>query len=137
MILTQSQLEQLFEQARRDAPYETCGVIFGKDERAQIIHPLQNVHEHPQTRYRPDDQELFAAVNEFEYKQGYELLAIYHSHPATRAYPSKTDLKESGLYNGSNVIFIIMSLMNPDAPEAHAYLLNGETITETPLKVIE
>ena len=32
-------------------------------------------------------------------------------------------------------VYIIMTLMNPDAPEAHGYLLDGETITETPLVI--
>jgi [CysO sulfur-carrier protein]-S-L-cysteine hydrolase len=140
MILTQSQLEQLYEQMRRDAPHETCGMIGGKDGHALKIYPIKNVAENRVKNYLMDGIDQIHAMQDMD-DNGYDILAIYHSHPVTRAYPSVTDVRDAydpdlqePRYPG--VVYIIMTLMNPDAPEAHGYLLNGETITETPLEII-
>lgn len=139
MILTHSQLEQLFAQMRRDAPHETCGMIGGKDGRAEKIYPIKNVAENRVKNYFMDGVDQIRAMQDMD-DNGYDILAIYHSHPVTRAYPSPTDLRDAydadlqePRYPGT--VYIIMSLMNPDAPKAHGYLLEGETITETELEI--
>lgn len=140
MILTRSQLEQLYEQMRRDAPHETCGMIGGKDGRALKIYPIQNVAENRVKNYLMDGPEQIQAMQDMD-DNGYDIVAIYHSHPVTRAYPSVTDRRDAydpdlGEPTYPGTVYIIMTLMNPDAPEAHGYLLNGENITETPLEII-
>lgn len=139
MILTQSQLEQLYDQMRRDAPYETCGMIGGRDGRALKIYPIKNVAENRVKNYFMDGVEQIRAMQDMD-DNGYDILAIYHSHPVTRAYPSPTDVRDAydadlqePRYPGT--VYIIMSLMNPDMPEAHGYLLEGDTITEMPIEI--
>jgi|SRR5581483_10004744 len=139
MILTQAQLDQLIEQARRDAPFETCGMIGGKDGRALKIYPIRNVAPDRVKRYLMDGAEQIKAMQDMD-DHGYEILSIYHSHPATRGYPSPTDVRDAhdpetheALYPGT--VYLLISLMNPAAPEAHGYLLEGETITDIPLVI--
>lgn len=140
MILTRSQLDQMFEQARRDAPHETCGMIGGRDGRALKIYPVKNVAENRVKNYLMDGMDQIRAMQDMD-DNGYDILSIYHSHPVTRAYPSPTDVRDAydteaqvPLYPGA--VYIIMTLMNPDAPEAHGYLLDGETITEISLEIV-
>jgi proteasome lid subunit RPN8/RPN11 len=137
--LTQSQLEELFEQARRDAPYETCGMLGGKDGRALKIYPIKNVADDRVKRYLMDGGDQIRAMQDMD-DNGYEIVAIYHSHPVTRAYPSPTDVRDAydpdlqeQRYPGS--VYLIMTLMNPNAPEAHGYLMEGEQIREVPLLI--
>ncbi len=139
MILSRSQLEQLYDQMRRDAPYETCGMIGGKDGRALKIYPIKNVAENRVKNYFMDGAEQIRAMQDMD-DNGYDILAIYHSHPVTRAYPSPTDVRDAydpdlqePRYPGA--VYLIMSLMNPDAPEAHGYFLEGDTITETQIEI--
>ncbi len=139
MILTKSQLEQLFAQARQDAPHETCGLIGGKEGRALKIYPIGNDAENRVKNYLMNGADQIQAFNDMD-DNGYDIVSIYHSHPVTRAYPSATDLRDAydadmqePRYPGT--VYIIMTLMNPDAPEAHGYLLNGETITEIELEI--
>ena len=135
MTLTSSQLEQLIAQARQDAPNETCGIIGGKAGRALKIYPLQNVAENPVIHYKPDAQALFEAVDEIEWKNDWEVLALYHSHPASPAYPSPTDVRESGLYKDSNVIFILISLMHPKLNQVRGFYIRSDGITEVTLDI--
>lgn len=141
MILTHSQLDQLFEQARRDAPFETCGMIGGQDGRALKIYPIRNVAENRVKNYFMDGAEQIRAMQDMD-ENGYDIVAIYHSHPVSRAYPSATDLRDAydpdlqePRYPGT--LYLIMTLMNPNAPEAHTFRLEGETITEIPLDIVD
>lgn len=139
MLLTNSQLDELIAQARREAPYETCGMIGGKDGRALKLYPIKNVAPDRVTRYLMDGSEQLAAMQDMD-EQGFDLLAIYHSHPATRGYPSPTDVRDAyepdlGEQRFPGTFYILISLLNPDAPEVHGYLLNKETVTEIPLEI--
>jgi proteasome lid subunit RPN8/RPN11 len=139
MILTHSQLDQLIEQARRDAPYETCGMIGGKDGRALKIYPIPNVAENRIKHYYMDGAAQIRAMQDMD-ENGYDILAIYHSHPVTQPYPSATDLRDAWdadlqepRYPGT--LYIILSLRQPDAPEIRAYQLHNSNITEIPLEL--
>jgi [CysO sulfur-carrier protein]-S-L-cysteine hydrolase len=141
MTLTKSQLEQLFEQARRDAPFETCGMIGGTHNRALKIYPIRNVAENRVKNYLMDGVDQIRAMQDMD-DNGYEIISIYHSHPVSRAYPSATDLRDAfdpdlkeQTYPGA--VYIIVTLMNPDAPEAHGYLLTDQTVTEIELEIID
>jgi proteasome lid subunit RPN8/RPN11 len=131
----------MFEQARRDAPHETCGMIGGRDGRALKLYPIKNVAENRVKNYLMDGAEQIRAMQDMD-ENGYDIVSIYHSHPVSRAYPSLTDLRDAydpdlkePTYPGT--VYIIMTLMNPDAPEAHGYLLKGETVTEIPLEIVD
>lgn len=131
MILTREQLEQMISQAKRDAPFETCGIIGGKDERAMKIYPLKNVDPEPITRYQGDPQQQLDALREID-DNGWDLLAIYHSHPATQPYPSPTDVARA-FYPDS--IYLLISLMNPEQAKVRAYRIVDEKVSEITVEV--
>lgn len=139
MILSRNLYDAIVAQARRDAPHETCGMLGGRDGRALKIYPIRNTAENKIKKYLMDGAEQVRAMQDMD-DNGYEITAIYHSHPVSRAYPSATDLSDAydpylkePTYPGT--IYIIVTLMNPDAPEMHGYLLDGETVTEVPLQI--
>jgi len=84
-----------------------------------------NVDHSPYT-YRMDPQEQFAAIKAMEAK-GQDLIAIYHSHPQTPAYPSKTDVARA-YYPDS--YYLIVSLQDRSAPSVRAFRIVDEQITE-------
>ncbi len=134
MILTSAQLERLIAQARADAPNETCGLIGGKDGRALQIYPLKNVDDNPRIRYLADPQDLLRAVREVEEAHNWEVLAIYHSHPASPAYPSPTDV-ERAFY--PDAIYILISLRNPELADVRGFKIQEAKITEVTLDVVD
>ncbi len=132
IVLTSNQLEQLITQARRDAPNETWGMIGGKDGRALKIFPMTNSHATPQTRYVADPLELLRVVREIEEVNGWEILAIYHSHPKTEPYPSATDIGEA---HYPDSIYIIISLQNPDQAKMRGYQIVEGKVTEITIEI--
>jgi len=132
MILTREQLELVIAQAKRDAPNETWGMIGGKDNRAQKIFPMKNVSPTPVTRYVADPPELLKTVRAIEDEHGWDILAIYHTHPATEPYPSATDIAEA---HYPDSIYIIISLKNPKQAKMRGYRIVEGKVAEITIEI--
>ncbi len=131
LILTPTQLAQLVTQARADAPNETCGIIAGKEGHALQVFALPNIASNPRVEYYAEPHALLEAFREIEAK-GWEHLAIYHSHPASPAYPSPTDIARA-FY--PNVIYILISLLNPEQALIRAFRITEGQMSEITLEV--
>ncbi|MEX2160442.1 MAG: M67 family metallopeptidase [Anaerolineales bacterium] len=78
-------------------PQEACGLLAGQGGTSQAAFPIGNELVSP-THFRMDAKqqlETFLAIE----RAGWQLLAIYHSHPAGPPHPSQRDLQEA-LYPG-------------------------------------
>ena len=87
--LPQGMYEEMLAHARAGMPNEACGVIAGDDGAPVRVYPMRNAEQSPVV-YRFDEREQLEVFNEIEEK-GWELLAFFHSHTHTEAYPSPTD----------------------------------------------
>ena len=59
--------------------------------------------------------------------EGRDLVAIYHSHPRTRAYPSSTDVAKATYPDAS---YMIVSLQDPAIPEIRAFRILEGRVSE-------
>jgi len=129
LVIPQSILTQIIAHAQREAPKEACGLISGRDGTAVKAYQITNTDQSNVT-YLMDPKEQFAAFKEMR-QAGTELLAIYHSHPATEAYPSPTD-KKLAFY--PEAYYVIISLAQTE-PVVRAFtIVNGE-VKERPIKI--
>lgn len=118
-------VEQMIAQAKEEAPYEACGIIAGKEGRAVKLYRTANA-EHSPTTYRLEPEEQYKIFVGMEEK-GWELWAIYHSHPAFPAYPSARDI-EMAYFPES--LYLIVSLAQEE-PEIRAFrIVEGEVREE-------
>ena len=102
--------------AREGAPAEVCGLVAGRGGVAERVIACTNIHATPTTRYQIDPRDQLAALREMD-DRGEELVAIYHSHPATQPYPSPTDRAEAYY---PDAFYVLVSL-RAEAPEVRAY----------------
>lgn len=102
--------------AREAAPKEACGLIVGRAGVPTRLIRCANAHETPTTRYRIDPLEQLHAFREMD-ERGEELVAIYHSHPASQPYPSPTDRAEA---HYPDAVYVLTSLRTEE-PELEAY----------------
>lgn len=76
---------------------EVCGILGGRQAeeiyQALIVIPVNNTL-NSSTRFRMDPGEQIRAMLTLEEK-GWDLVAIYHSHPTGTILPSKTDVDEA------------------------------------------
>lgn len=89
--LSPSLVDQLVAHARRDHPDEACGVIAGPDyDSPTRFIPMVNAARSP-TFYEFDSADLLRLYREMDDRDEVPSV-IYHSHTATEAYPSRTDI---------------------------------------------
>lgn len=74
------------------APLEACGLVAGLENCSTKVYPLTN-ELNSSVRFRIAPLEQFRVFTDIE-QNGWELLAIYHSHPSGPDHPSATDLAE-------------------------------------------
>jgi proteasome lid subunit RPN8/RPN11 len=125
--------DAMIAQAQAEHPNECCGLLAGKDGRVIQIYKMTNT-QHSPVNYLMDPREQFAAFKDMR-KREVELLAIYHSHPHTQAYPSKTDVR---LAYYPEAAYLIMSLEDKAKPILKGYRISqdGEgTITSEPFEI--
>lgn len=93
LILARQHWEAMRVHVSAEAPLEACGLVAGAGGESTHIFPIENELKSP-LRYRLAPKQQLAAFMEME-ERGWEMLAIYHSHPAGPPTPSRTDLAEA------------------------------------------
>jgi proteasome lid subunit RPN8/RPN11 len=106
LSITQEIYDAIVAHARRDHPDEACGVVAGPEgsDRAERFVPMVNAAGSP-TFYEFDSTELLALYQDMDARDE-EPVVVYHSHTATEAYPSRTDI---GLASEPHAHYVLVS----------------------------
>jgi proteasome lid subunit RPN8/RPN11 len=132
LIVSNLLLEELFAQARAESPLECCGLLGGHICEgvgiATTRYPITNTARSA-TEYETDARDMLRAFRDMR-EAGSELLAIYHSHPASEPVPSRRDIT-CNTY-GDSVVHLIVSLAGAK-PEARAWWLAEDGAREAEL----
>lgn len=132
-------LDAVVAHAREDLPNEACGLIHAKDGEPVSAHRVANVAASPY-RFEMHGLEQMRLEQRRE-RDGESLFAIYHSHVASGAYPSPTDVRMAFFPPGETdrepaypgALHVLISLAD-DPPPVRAYrILRGGEIVEQPL----
>jgi proteasome lid subunit RPN8/RPN11 len=132
MRISQSLVDEMVAHARDELPNECCGMVGGKDGEASVVIRVANAAASP-LRYEMDPQEQYNALKAIE-DEGGELLAIYHSHTKSAAYPSQTDVNQAVAW--PEQIYLIVSLQDPDSPDVKGYWLKDLGIADAELEIL-
>ena len=103
--VTESVLEALAAHARADAPNECCGLLVGSDDTIVDTRAARNLRA-SRTRYLIDPRDHFRALRDAR-EAGLAVIGAYHSHPASPAEPSETDVREATC---PGFVYVIVSL---------------------------
>jgi proteasome lid subunit RPN8/RPN11 len=143
LTLTRATYDAIVAHARRDHPDEACGVVAGPagSDRAERLVEMVNAAGSP-TFYEFDSMELFRLYKEMD-ERDEEPVVIYHSHTATEAYPSRTDI---GLASEPGAHYVLVSTRhcfdeaggNSEGPvEFRSYRIVDGEVTEEEVIVAE
>jgi proteasome lid subunit RPN8/RPN11 len=130
MRISAELVDQLVAHAREDLPNECCGMVGGGDGAAATVYRAENAEASP-FRYSISAKEQFRLMREIE-DGGEELVAIYHSHTKSPAYPSQTDVNLAGW---PDAVYLIVSLADPEAPDLKGFWIRDGKIEEAELVV--
>lgn len=120
--------------ARRDHPDEACGVLAGPvgSDRPERLIEMANAERSP-TFYRFDAAEQLRVWRTMDAADE-EPVVIYHSHTATEAYPSRTDVSYA---SQPDAHYVLVSTRDPAIHELRSYRIIDGEVTEEPVEVVE
>ena len=130
MKITQAAYADIVNQARRELPDESCGYLLGHSETAELNYPMTNADHSPEHfSFLPKEQ--FAAVRHAR-QQGLQVLANWHSHPASPSRPSTEDIR---LAYDPHIAYFILSLAE-DEPVLNAFRIRNGKVEKLELEIV-
>ncbi len=142
--LSRRHVQEMIAHARAEAPNECCGILTGLGQTVHQVHRATNSDRSP-VRYTIDGRDTLRVTLEAE-AAGQEIVAFYHSHTFSEAYPSVTDISKvppPGLFDH---LYVIVSLADGDRPMIRAFRivnrqagpgLANERVDEVPVETVE
>jgi proteasome lid subunit RPN8/RPN11 len=121
--------DEIIAHARAGLPNEACGILAGRDGRAERFFPAQPDEPSPYY-YRISSRDQLRIVNEID-EAGLELVGIYHSHVSSPAFPSRTDAEQAFW---PDAVYVIVSLAGGGA-DVKGYRIVDMGISEEPLEL--
>ncbi|HEX3790085.1 MAG TPA: M67 family metallopeptidase [Pseudonocardiaceae bacterium] len=134
LVIRQDLVDAMVAHARRDHPDEACGVIAGPEgsDRPERLVEMENAERSP-TFYRFDAKEQLRVWRQMDAADEVPVV-IYHSHTATEAYPSRTDVSYAG---EPDAHYVLVSTRDPEEYEFRSYRIVDGVVTEEPVQVVE
>ncbi len=136
--IEQETYDAIVAHARRDHPDEACGVVAGPEgsDRPTRFVPMVNAAGSP-TFYEFDPTDLLRLYRDMD-DRGEEPVVIYHSHTATEAYPSRTDI---GLAQEPNAHYVLVSTRehgnSEGAVEFRSYRIVDGQVSEEEVEIAD
>ena len=110
LTISSGVIDDMVEHALAEDPNECCGLIAGSDSTAERGYRITNTAKSP-FRYLMDPQEFLNADRDAE-GRGLSLVAFYHSHTHSAAYPSDTDVRMAVESGWLDPYYVLVSLAN-------------------------
>ncbi len=124
--------EAVIAHCRSRYPKEACGILAGSaaaptdgPQRVVQVYPMRNVEDSP-IGYSMDPKEQLQIEKQMR-QCGQRLVAIYHSHTATQAYPSPVDVR---LAVSPDISYVLVSLQDQQRPDFRSYRIDGQPSEE-------
>ncbi|MBM7799809.1 proteasome lid subunit RPN8/RPN11 [Microlunatus panaciterrae] len=136
--ISQAHVDAMVAHARADHPDEACGVITGPagSDQPQRFVQMANADRSP-TFFRFDPQEQFALYKQLD-DLDEEIVVVYHSHTATEAYPSRTDISYASEPQAHYVLVSTAAAGAEEGPvEVRSYRIVEGAVTEEEIEIRE
>ncbi len=128
MVIPHRCFEEIIAHCCAEHPNEGCGILAGDPGMVRRVVPMRNVERSP-VRFLMDPSEQLAVMKAMRH-EGDELVGIFHSHVASPAYPSRTDV-ELAFY--PDAVHVIVSLARLERPVVRGYRIIEGRISEEPI----
>jgi proteasome lid subunit RPN8/RPN11 len=134
LVIRRDLVEAMVAHARADHPDEACGLIAGPEgsDRPERFIQMINAERSP-TFYQFDSMEQLRVHRAMEAADEVPVV-IYHSHTATEAYPSRTDISIAA---EPDAHYVLISTRDPDQNEIRSYRIVDGVVTEEPVDIVE
>ncbi|MGI8458035.1 MAG: Mov34/MPN/PAD-1 family protein [Propionibacteriaceae bacterium] len=138
LSIDRAHVDAMIAHARRDHPDEACGVIVGPEgaDVATRFVAMTNADRSP-TFFRFDPAEQLALYRSMD-QADEEIVVVYHSHTATEAYPSRTDISYASEPQAHYVLVSTAESGRDEGPvQLRSYRIVEGVVTEEEVAVVD
>ncbi len=130
--LTPAHYDEMLAHLQACYPEEGCGLVGGVGGQSRQIYPVEN-RLHSPVAYEMDPLAQIRAMLALE-AEGWELVAIFHSHPNGPLYPSPSDVAQAYYPDAMQIIVSLGS--SPDGlPTAAGFMISDGRIEPAELLI--
>lgn len=130
MELERAFFDEMVEHGLAAFPNEACGLLAGKDGRPVKFFAMTN-QDASTVSYRLEPVEQLRVQTEID-DEGWDTLAVFHTHTHSEAYPSETDLKQAFYPEAT---YLVMSLSDRANPVLRGFAMQDGAIAEREVRI--
>ena len=138
LILDRSVRDAIVSHARRDHPDEACGIVAGPagSDRPERVVEMTNAAR-SMTQYEFEPAEQLRVYRDMDDRDE-EPVVVYHSHTATEAYPSRTDISYANEPGAHYVLVSTRDGAHESGPvDFRSYRIVDGEVTEEEVRVVD
>jgi len=124
LIIPRQILDEMLAHCREAYPSEACGILAGRENKVSRIYKMTNI-EKSSVSYQLDSKEHIEVIRDMR-ENNLSMVGIFHSHPASQAYPSPKDVS---LAFYDDAVYVIVSFAGK-TPEVKAFSIREGEIRE-------
>lgn len=128
IFIPQHLYNKILAHALKTPEIEVCGLVFGDQQQTHCI-PVPNTSKLPANHYEMSSTFLLSTLKYCRHNQQ-NLIAIYHSHPTSEAYPSATDI-QMAYY--PDALYLIISTKVIQNPVINGFHIQQGEVVEIPI----
>ena len=125
---------EMIEHSRLENPNECCGILAGTEGKVTKLYRIQNSTPSPY-RYVMDPNEQLKAMKDAD-ERSLDLMAFYHSHTHSPAYPSDTDIRMATESGWVDFCYVLVSLEDSSKPDVRFFDISADgNVNEEEVKI--
>ena len=125
---------EMIEHSRLENPNECCGILAGTEGKVTKLYRIQNSTPSP-FRYVMDPNEQLKAMKDAD-ERSLDLMAFYHSHTHSPAYPSDTDIRMATESGWVDFCYVLVSLEDSSKPDVRFFDISADgNVNEEEVKI--
>jgi proteasome lid subunit RPN8/RPN11 len=134
LTLDRAVRDAIVAHARRDHPDEACGIVAGPigSDRAERVIEMTNAAR-SMTQYEFEPAEQLRVYRELDDRDE-EPVVVYHSHTATEADPSRTDVRYA---SQPGAHYVLVATRDPAQTEFRSFRIVDDVVTEEEIRISE
>ena len=130
LVIPKAYIDGMISRSLEEDPNECCGILVGTRDQVHKLYRARNVEASP-VKYLIDPKDMFRAYSEAE-QNDWDIVAFYHSHTTSEAYPSPTDVR---LSTWPESLYILVSLQDYTDPVVRGFHIVEGKVSEEELVI--
>ncbi len=135
LSITPEVRDKMIQHALNEMPNEACG-LFAAERGTTLVHNFFPMRNNAQSHfiYQLDPKEMIEVELEAD-ALDIEIIGVMHSHTASEAYPSATDVRDAIQFDPFGLWHYIIVSLEHDEPVIRSFRIINEAITEENIEI--